>query len=149
LATLLLLTFPGAVSIYYGDEVGLAGAIDPDSRRGFPSKSDWDQKLLTYHRQLIFLRHAYPALRIGTYRVLHAQGNAYAFVRSLDDEELVVVVNSGTESLDLVLELSSLGLKSKPVQLLFGTAQVELKQTEAIAHLSIALPARSGCVLGE
>jgi glycosidase len=33
---LLLLTFPGDPSIYYGDEVGLIGALDPDSRRGFP-----------------------------------------------------------------------------------------------------------------
>lgn len=43
LGTLLLLTFPGAPSIYYGDEVGLAGGIDPDSRRGFPVEADWDQ----------------------------------------------------------------------------------------------------------
>ncbi len=148
LATLLLLTFPGAVSIYYGDEVGLAGAIDPDSRRGFPQKSDWDQELLLYHRQLIFLRHNYPALRIGTYRVLHAEGDAYAFARTLDNEVLLVAVNVGTEPLNLNLDLSSLGLKSNPEQQLFGTAQIEWPQAEAIAHLNIDLAPRSGCVLG-
>jgi cyclomaltodextrinase / maltogenic alpha-amylase / neopullulanase len=147
LATLLLLTFPGAVSIYYGDEVGLAGAIDPDSRRGFPQQSDWDQELLTYHRQLISLRHTYPALRTGTYRVLYAQGSAYVFARTLDDEELLVAVNVGTESLNIRLDLTSLGLKSNPEQQLFGTAQIEWPQGE-VAHLSIDLAPRSGCVLG-
>jgi cyclomaltodextrinase / maltogenic alpha-amylase / neopullulanase len=148
LATLLLLTFPGAVSIYYGDEVGLAGAIDPDSRRGFPQKSDWDQELLLYHRQLIFLRHTYPALRTGTYRVLYAQGDAYVFARTLDNEVLLVAVNVGTEPLNLNLDLSSLGLKSNPEQQLFGTAQIEWPQGEAIARLHIRLAPRSGCVLG-
>jgi cyclomaltodextrinase / maltogenic alpha-amylase / neopullulanase len=143
-----LLTFPGAVSIYYGDEVGLAGTIDPDSRRGFPPKSDWDQELLTYHRQLIFLRHTYPALRIGTYRVLHAQGNAYVFARILDQEELLIAVNVGTESLNISLDLASLGLKYGPEQQLFGTAQIEWPQAEAIAQLKINLAPRSGCVLG-
>jgi cyclomaltodextrinase / maltogenic alpha-amylase / neopullulanase len=148
LATLLLLTFPGAVSIYYGDEVGLAGAIDPDSRRGFPQKSDWDQALLTYHRQLISLRHTYPALRTGAYRVLYAQGNAYVFVRTLDDEELLVAVNVGTEALNISLDLASLELKSDPEQQLFGTAKIKWPQARAIDHLNINLSPRSGCVLG-
>jgi cyclomaltodextrinase / maltogenic alpha-amylase / neopullulanase len=149
LATFLLLTFPGAVSIYYGDEVGLAGAIDPDSRRGFPSKSDWDQELLTYHRQLIFLRHTYPALRIGTYQVLHAQGNAYVFTRTLENEALLVAINVGTEALSISLDLASLELKSVPEQQLFGTAQIDWPQPEANTPLNITLASRSGCVLGK
>src|SRR5262249_20285085 len=36
LAMALLLTLPGIPVIYYGDEVGLAGANDPDSRRVAP-----------------------------------------------------------------------------------------------------------------
>ncbi|MEL6216822.1 MAG: glycoside hydrolase family 13 protein, partial [Pseudomonadota bacterium] len=73
LATLLLLTFPGAPCIYYGDEVGLAGGNDPDCRRGFPSEERWDRELLACHRQLIALRHQYPALQTGEYRTLHAE----------------------------------------------------------------------------
>jgi len=72
LATLLLFTFPGAPSIYYGDEVGLPGELDPDSRRTFPHEKDWDQALLQLHKALIALRHRHPALRTGDYEVLHA-----------------------------------------------------------------------------
>jgi cyclomaltodextrinase / maltogenic alpha-amylase / neopullulanase len=149
LATLLLLTFPGAVSIYYGDEVGLPGAIDPDSRRGFPSPSEWDQDLLSYHRQLIALRHAHPALRIGTYRVLYAQSTTYVFLRTLDDEELLVAVNIGMASETVSLNLTNLKVKTCPERQLFGTAQFECKQDKAIAHLSLSLAPRNGCILGK
>ncbi len=148
LATLLMLTYPGAVSIYYGDEVGLPGAIDPDSRRGFPAESDWDQELLNYHRQLIALRHIYPALRIGTYRVLYAQGTVYIFVRTLDMDELIVAVNIGMESAKVSLNLTSLELNFRLKQQLFGTAQLEWKQDDRVSHLTINLTPRSGCILG-
>lgn len=149
LATLLLLTFPGASSIYYGDEVGLSGAIDPDSRRGFPLEPDWDQDLLSYHRQLIALRHAYPALRIGTYRVLYAQESTYVFARTLDEEELVIAVNISTSSVNVSLNLADLELKVCPMRQLVGKAQLERKQEDRAVYLAISLPPRSGCILGK
>ena len=36
LATVVQFTIPGAPTIYYGDEVGMTGADDPDDRRTFP-----------------------------------------------------------------------------------------------------------------
>ncbi len=39
LATLFQMTYPGAPSIYYGDEIGLSGRHDPDNRRAFPWES--------------------------------------------------------------------------------------------------------------
>jgi len=139
LGTLLLLTFPGAPSIYYGDEVGLAGAIDPDSRRGFPAEADWDQDLLNFHRQLIALRHAHPALRVGDYKTLYAQGEVYILARSLPTETIVVAVNAGTQS-----AIATLPAMPQPLQQLFGDST--LNQTAD--GLQISLPARSGCVLG-
>ena len=144
LSTLLLLTFPGAVSIYYGDEVGLAGAIDPDSRRGFPPESDWDLALLDYHRQLIALRHAYPALRIGTYRTIYARGDVYAFVRSLDAVEILVAVNVGTTAATLSLNLADLSCHC-PERQLFGHSQLAWSSDREV--LTIDLAPRSGSIL--
>ena len=57
LATLFQMTYPGAPSIYYGDEIGLAGGHDPFNRAAFPWEStDWDMDLL--HD---FQRHDRPA----------------------------------------------------------------------------------------
>jgi cyclomaltodextrinase / maltogenic alpha-amylase / neopullulanase len=143
LATLLLLTFPGAASIYYGDEVGLVGALDPDSRRGFPAETDWDRELLDYHRRAIAIRHQYPALRIGTYRSIYAAGSVYVFVRVLDEVEIVVAVNVGLESAKVELDLTDLGLKTGAKAQLFGSADV----SQAEGFLAIDLAARSGCIL--
>ncbi|GAX35324.1 glycoside hydrolase family 13 protein [Nodularia sp. NIES-3585] len=142
LATLLLLTFPGAPSIYYGDEVGLPGAIDPDSRRGFPSEANWNQDILNTHRQLIALRHKYPALRAGDYKILFAQGELYIFSRTLGTEELIIAVNAGTASSTANLDAASLHTQSH--KLLYGTAEFEWHSTQ----LCLTLPPRAGCILG-
>ncbi len=145
LSTLLLLTYPGAPSIYYGDEVGLPGAIDPDSRRGFPLEANWNQEIIKYHRQLIALRHSYPCLRTGDYRVLYAQGAVYIFARTLGTEELIIAVNVGTTEAHIHLE--SVNLQSQPDKLLFGVAEVQWN-VEKEKQLSLTLPPRTGCILG-
>lgn len=141
LATLLLLTFPGAPSIYYGDEVGLAGELDPDSRRGFPFQKAWDEHTLNYHKQLIALRHQYRALKIGGYQILFAEGLVYGFARIFEDEEVIVVVNSATQSVNITMEAGS--LKSRPEKVLYGHAELSWEGE----NLTLNLPERSGCIL--
>ncbi|NMF83834.1 glycoside hydrolase family 13 protein [Nodosilinea sp. P-1105] len=116
LATLLLFTFPGAPSIYYGDEVGLPGELDPDCRRTFPPESQWNQRIVQLYRQLINLRHRYPALRTGTYGVVYAEGETYVFTRSLDSDRLAVALNTGTAPIGLTTDtLLSPGATPDPV----------------------------------
>ena len=145
LSTLLLLTFPGAPSIYYGDEVGLLGAIDPDSRRGFPLEANWDREILETHRQLVALRHSYPCLRTGEYRVLYAQAGLYIFARILGTEEVVVAVNVGTASAQG--HVDSGHLHTTPNKLLYGSAEIEWHGGET-KQLTLSLPPRTGCILG-
>ncbi|HEY9845207.1 MAG TPA: alpha-amylase family glycosyl hydrolase, partial [Candidatus Caenarcaniphilales bacterium] len=148
LATLLLLTFPGAPSIYYGDEVGLPGAIDPDSRRGFPIEAQWNREILGCHRQLIRLRHTYPALRTGSYQLLFAAGGVYVFARILGAEELIVAVNVGTEASTINFSPQEAQLKSQPSKLLYGSAQTQWSGEGKSSQLTLELPSRTGCILG-
>ena len=140
LATLLLLTFPGAPSIYYGDEVGLLGGFDPDSRRTFPEETHWNREVLSYHQKLIALRHQYPALRLGNYQVLYAEDNVYVFARILDEEEVIIAVN--VDSAPVKVEFSPTKLKSRPEKILYGNAQL-FWQRET---LQLTLDSRSGCI---
>ncbi|MEM9092549.1 MAG: alpha-amylase family glycosyl hydrolase [Cyanobacteria bacterium P01_F01_bin.53] len=141
LATLLLLTFPGAPSIYYGDEVGLAGGLDPDCRWAFPAKDAWDQSLLQLHKDLIALRHAYPALRTGAYQTLAAEGNCHVFSRILEGDMVVVAVNAGEQSVQVRLA----DMAASQGQVLYGAGTVEwLGDRTAM----LQIPARSGMVLG-
>ncbi|MEM9927216.1 MAG: glycoside hydrolase family 13 protein [Cyanobacteria bacterium P01_D01_bin.50] len=144
LSTLLLLTFPGAPSIYYGDEVGLPGAIDPDSRRGFPSEANWDKEILKTHRELIALRHAYPCLRTGEYKVLFAEGEVYVFARILEQEELIVAVNVSTSSATVEIDTSDLLLQ--PNKLLYGSDEVKLNP-KGDSRISLNIPPRMGCII--
>lgn len=145
LATLLLMTFPGAPSIYYGDEVGLAGRLDPDSRRGFPMEAHWEIDVLDYHRKLIYLRHQYPALRTGEYKVLFAETTVYVFARTLGDEELIVAVNIGTEPVHVSFQVND--LQSQPSKILYGFSEVEWSTKGEFSYLDLQLQPRSGCIL--
>ncbi|MEM7064311.1 MAG: glycoside hydrolase family 13 protein [Cyanobacteria bacterium P01_B01_bin.77] len=142
LAVLLQLTFPGAPSIYYGDEVGLAGAHDPDCRRSFPAEENWNRSLLTLHKELIALRHAHPALRTGTYQTLVAEGELYVFARHHDQETLVVVVNAAETSGQIVLSNLMEAELIQKTTILWGQGSM----TEDTQQ--ILVPARSGMIMG-
>ncbi|MBN1259735.1 MAG: glycoside hydrolase family 13 protein [Anaerolineae bacterium] len=109
LATLFQMTFVGAPSIYYGDEIGLEGGEDPDCRRAFPwDESQWDHDLLSDFRRATMLRREYSALRRGRFIPLYAQGSVYAFARQDERESLIMAFNVGNEPEALVLPLNGL-----------------------------------------
>ena len=67
LAAALALLTPGMPMIYYGDEVGMTGAKDPDCRRGMLwDRSRWDEGTWDHYRRLIALRKEHPALTEGS-----------------------------------------------------------------------------------
>lgn len=97
LATLLQMTLPGAPSIYYGDEVGLTGGMDPGCRGTMPwdRPEMWDHGLLAFVAGAGSLRQALPVLRHGTFEVIATQGSAIAFRRRLATDDAVIAVNAG------------------------------------------------------
>jgi neopullulanase len=110
LAILLLGTLPGAPCIYYGDEIGLEGGPDPDSRRSFPEdEAHWDHDLRAFTRAVFALRRASPALRQGTLRVAGAAGGAIAFEREDEGERWLVALNASEASERLVTSVPGAG----------------------------------------
>ena len=99
MAFLFQMAFPGAPAIYYGDEIGMEGGKDPDSRRAFPwRESNWDLGLRQWVRMLISLRNRNPSLRRGEYIQLLAEDGLYAFARTLGEQNILIALNaSGTE----------------------------------------------------
>ena len=141
LATLLLLTFPGAPSLYYGDEVGLPGRLDPDCRRTFPPEEEWNRPLLQTHKTLIALRKQYPALRTGKYRTLAAEGLCYVFARILADEMVVVALNVGEQAVQV--RLADMAVENG--QVLYGEGRIERLGDRTTL---LEVPARQGMILG-
>jgi len=110
LATFFQMTYPGAPSIYYGDEIGLAGGHDPANRAAFPwhRPDSWDTELLHLFQRLIALRKSRPSLRRGSFRFLHAQDHAIAYARQLGDEVVIVAINAGRETSRIDLDVEGL-----------------------------------------
>lgn len=95
LAVVFQMTYPGAPSIYYGDEIGMLGGPDPDCRRAFPwDESCWDHELRGFFQRCIALRKAHPALRRGRLVTLHAGDGLLVYLRSLAQDRLVITINN-------------------------------------------------------
>jgi neopullulanase len=107
IAMLLQATLPGAPSLYYGDEVGLTGGIDPECRGAFPwDETHWEPGLRESVRALFRLRTAEPALREGRLAVVGSAGSAVAYERGSGVARFVVVANPGTTAEQLLLRFA-------------------------------------------
>ncbi|MFO0761224.1 MAG: alpha-amylase family glycosyl hydrolase [Byssovorax sp.] len=97
MALALLFALPGLPVLYYGDEIGLAGANDPDNRRVMPALEGLDdrqQGLLATVKRLGALRRCLPALRAGARHALVTAKKRWAFVRDAGDGALVIALFS-------------------------------------------------------
>ena len=101
LAAIFQMTYVGLPTIYYGDEYGMRGGVDPDDRRTF----DWSQvssgntSIALFHK-LIAMREAYPALRSGSYITLLTDdaNKIYSFGRMDQKNRIAVVLNQDSQS---------------------------------------------------
>ncbi len=90
-----LLLNPGAIQVYYGDEVARKlGAYADDFHQGTRSDMIWDldkeRQALLEHWQIIGqFRQRHPAIGAGEHKVIE-QENAYVFSRSWQDDKVIV-----------------------------------------------------------
>ncbi len=148
IATLLQMTLPGAPCIYYGDEVGLPGEQDPDNRRAFPwDRDQWDQAHRAFVRDVIGLRKRHRALRDGALQVLGAHDQAFAMLRTDDNQAFVVATNAGggESTLDLTLP-DGVASADGASAITFGGFDGGTVQGEG-RSLRLVLPPRTGTVI--
>lgn len=147
LAILLQMTLPGAPCIYYGDEIGMDGLMDPDCRRAFPvDAAEWEREPCGWTADLAALRHSSRALRDGELTLLGSDGPALAYLRRHGDDVFACVLNAGTEPLswDLALPMeidTAELLELRTERAAAGTA------TKEGGALTVTLPARHGAVI--
>ncbi|WP_345012552.1 alpha-amylase family glycosyl hydrolase [Pseudaeromonas paramecii] len=161
LAAATQLTLPGQPFIYYGEEIGMGTSRGNAGDWGLRAPMSWqadggfstvtpfrapadnqadynaaDQQaepdsLWHHYQQLIALRKAHPALRLGDLQLL-AEGPVLAYLRQSGDERVLVVLNYSRQAQAL-----SLPLKSEAPQRLLGQGTLNAGQT-----LQLRLPAQ-------
>lgn len=148
-----LFTLPGLVVLYHGDEIGLAGAGDPDCRRVLPADAQLSPRQLALREataRLSLLRGCSEALRHGDRVPLLAEGSVYAFARGTDLEAPALVVLSASDALATIeLDPGALppgsyvdALSGEGLELAGGTLTVEM----APRSYRVFLRAGDGCL---
>jgi len=132
----LLMTMPGIPMIYYGDEVGMAGAGDPDNRRfmqwaNYTGDQTWLRDRIS---ALGKMRAAHPATRRGTRTTLGVTGDVFVYKMTTTGDTVFVAMNRGDAA-------------QPATNLPAGTYTDLLTNTQVTAPLSV--PPRTALVLGQ
>ncbi len=97
-AVVMQMTWPGAPTVYYGDEAGLCGWTDPDNRRTYPWGRE-DTQMIRFHREMILLHKNYDALKKGSILFLFSSPGVISYGRfDLLDKFIVVINNNNYET---------------------------------------------------
>ena len=108
-AVVMQMTWPGAPTLYYGDEAGVCGFTDPDNRRTYPWGRE-DPEIMEFYRSAIRMHRSYPMLRKASLRMLLKEYNLLAYGRFNGKEYMVTVVNNREEATEVLLPVWMLGI---------------------------------------
>ncbi|TLS35605.1 amylopullulanase [Pseudalkalibacillus caeni] len=144
LASIIQMGYPGAPTIYYGDEAGVTGSKDPDDRRTYPWGNE-NQDLIAHYQKVGKVRTSNAGLfAYGDIETLYAEGDVYAFARMTDNDFGIVAINRGNTA--QTVELDVKGLLKNNISL---TDQLDTGYAVASASgkVTVEVPAMSGRML--
>ena len=122
-AVVMQMTWPGAPTIYYGDEAGVCGFTDPDNRRTYP----WGREntdMLEFHKAAIRLHKSYPVLSSGSLVFLHGDYQVLAYSRFSRQEKMIMVFNSLEHAKQICINVRPAGVEDAQIlRRIFQTGQ--------------------------
>ena len=113
-AVIMQMTWPGAPTIYYGDEAGVCGWTDPDNRRTYPWGRE-DMELIEFHRDAIRIHKNNIALRKGSFKALLGEYNIIAYGRFLNDNILAIAINNNDSEREIHIPVWQLGVRDNSI----------------------------------
>lgn len=146
LVKVLQMTLPGSPCLYYGTELGLPGAGDPECR----APMSWDKVTdanpdYASTKNLLKLRKAMPALKYGDYKSLRTD-KLLAFARTTDrlQDTVIVVMNPTTKSVkeSFASRVGRIMSWGEMVDVMTGK-----KYRSITGMLNLELPAKSAMIL--
>lgn len=115
------MTWVGAPTVYYGDEAGVCGFTDPDSRRTYPWGQE-NRELVEFHKEMIRIHKREKPLRTGSLKMLSWSSNVLAYARFQEDEQIIVVLNNSKELKEVTIPVwqAEVPMKGKMERLMYS-----------------------------
>lgn len=151
-AVVIQMTWPGAPTIYYGDEAGVCGFTDPDNRRTYPWGHE-DRELINFHKDIIKIHKAHKEFLTGSLKYMEAEYNVIGYGRFTRQAQSVILINNNDHEITKELSVWYLGIPKECMikQLLLTTAEgytTEEREYPVISgKVTVTLPATSAIIL--
>lgn len=151
-AVVIQMTWPGAPTIYYGDEAGVCGFTDPDNRRTYPWGRE-DTELIDFHKEMIKIHKENEELLTGSLKYVDGEYNFLCYGRFNDHGATVVAVNNNDHEITKDLAVWYLGIPKESVikRIMMTTEEGHTTQIQEYPVVSgkirITLPKTSAFVL--
>ncbi|MDR2546804.1 MAG: glycoside hydrolase family 13 protein [Lachnospiraceae bacterium] len=151
-AVVIQMTWPGAPTIYYGDEAGLCGFTDPDNRRTYPWGNE-DFVMITLHQELIRIHKENKEFLTGALRQLDSSHNFLAYARFTRQGKSIVLINNNDYEVGKDIIVWHLGIPRQSVmrrliltdEAGFNVDSVDYQITSG--RLSFVMPPMSAMIL--
>lgn len=151
-AVVMQMTWPGAPTIYYGDEAGVCGFTDPDNRRTYPWGHE-DQQMIDLHKHLIRIHKENPEIRDGSIRGILEDYNVLVYARFNIEEQTLVCVNNNPEPVTRQIKVWEVGIPKETVLVQIFRTDAEgfsTEQTEipvVTGKIEVTIPATGTLIL--
>lgn len=151
-AVVIQMTWPGAPTIYYGDEAGVCGFTDPDNRRTYPWGNE-DKELIRFHKDIIRIHKENSALRTGSVKFLHGEDNLLCYGRFNREQQFVILINNDEQTRHINLSVWDAGVPQYGTleQVLFtndaGYSMAPVQYEVENGRLDITLPRHAAVIL--
>ena len=115
------MTWVGAPTVYYGDEAGVCGFTDPDSRRTYPWGQE-NRELVEFHKEMIRIHKREKPLRTGSLKMLSWSSKVLAYARFQEGEQIIVVLNNSKELKEVTIPVwqAEVPMKGKMERLMYS-----------------------------
>ena len=115
------MTWVGAPTVYYGDEAGVCGFTDPDSRRTYPWGQE-NRELVEFHKEMTRIHKREKPLRTGSLKMLSWSSNVLAYARFQEGEQIIVVLNNSKELKEVTIPVwqAEVPMKGKMERLMYS-----------------------------
>lgn len=98
-----IMTIPGIPVIFYGDEIGMPGANDPDNRRmmRFENLKPEELDVKAHVSAITRLRAAHMALLFGDVEILQADDHVLVYARNYLNDRVVTLFNNSDRAVEV------------------------------------------------